>query len=223
MGAGLAGSQDELEGGRLGCDCGPGGHVLVSHRGRAVGPGLPSPVCLLMSWWFTCCAEEGLCSLPAPCCVWGRRAQVSPGAAAGCGQWLCPEEGRAVGWVSCSSAAPCLLWVRGLGSGTGMFMQVWGAAVREGGMVLGRQLGRCSCCCPCPVIPRFCLLVMEGFHSAALGPSVCPIQQGWGSGRLGGGVPSSQLGLHLQGTERKGFGSLRYKREQGAPRPSCLQ
>lgn len=69
------------------------GDVLVSHRGRAVGPGLPSPVCLLMSWWFTCCAEEGLCSLPVPCCVWGRRAQVSPGAAAGCGHCCVQRRG----------------------------------------------------------------------------------------------------------------------------------
>lgn len=43
---------------------------------------------------------------------------------------------------------------------------------------------------------------MEGFHSAALGPSVCPIQQGWGVWQSGGD-PKLQLALHLQGTEKE--------------------
>lgn len=46
------------------------------------------------------------------------------------------------------------------------------------------------------------MLVREGIHSAALGPSVCPIQQGWGVWQAWGD-PRSQLGLHLQGTERE--------------------
>lgn len=61
------------------------------------------------------------------------------------------------------------------------------------------------------------------FHSAALDSSVCPIQQGWGFWQAGG-TPSYSWGcIYRAQRERKGFGSLRYKREQGAPRPSCLQ
>lgn len=53
--------------------------------------------------------------------------------------------------MSCSSAAPCPVWVEVWGLAQGLqalFVQVWGAAMGEGGMVLGRELGRCSCCCP---------------------------------------------------------------------------
>lgn len=168
---------------RLGCGCEPGG--CAGAEGCGAGA---APVCLLMSWWFISRAEEGA-SLPPSVlpCVGSVLGLLGLLERAGC-VWrgVSMAEGRAVGWVSCSSA--------GLGGRFGvwhrdseLFVWVWGAAVPEERS--GEVLLLLSCLqdssVPCLVIPhpRFCLLVLEGFHSAPLGPSA-PYSRAGGSGRL---------------------------------------
>lgn len=171
MGAGFAGSVSQGE-------WDEGWAVAVSLEGmcwsatagRAVGPGLPpplAPVSLLMSWWFTSCTEARALLPPSVLlCVGSEVTRQSWGCGGlrvpeRTGLWplvvfgeLCPR-GRGGRWGGCPAAqlphaqsgwevwdVPQGLWAP--------FVQLWGAAVGEGGMVLGRKLGRCSCCCLCP-------------------------------------------------------------------------
>lgn len=143
-------------------------------------------MCLLMSWWFISRAEEGA-SLPhsvLPCVgsvlgLWGMLEH------AGC-VWrgVSTAEGRAVGWVSCSSA--------GLGGRFGvwhrdsrLFVWVWGAAMPEerAGEVLLLLSWLQEGSVPCPVIPQVLSAGAGGFHSAPLGPSA-PYSTAGGSDRL---------------------------------------
>lgn len=214
----------------LGCGCEPGGRA----GGEGCGAGA-APVPLLVSWWFTARPEEGALLPPVSCRVWGRG--VSSGAAgllecARCvGRGVPTAEGWTAGWVSCSSAAPCSVWVGGLGSGT----------AAPGSVCAGVQWERVEWCweeswggAPAAALAsgRFCALPGDApcficwcpmFILLLCAPLSVQYSRAGGSGRLEG-TPSRSWGcIYRAQRERKGFGSLRYKREQGAPRPSCLQ
>lgn len=164
--------------------------------------------------------RRGLCSLSVSCCVWGRRSQISPGAAGAGTHWavatgcvwrdVSTAEGRAAGWASCGSAALCPVWVGGLGCGTGAPGSVcagvggcngrgWNGAGKRAGEVLLPWLQDSSALCP--VTPQVLSAGDGGVPFCCTGPLCLSHTAGLG-GLAGWGDPKSQLGLHLQGTER---------------------
>lgn len=149
--------------------------------------------------------RRGLRSPPVSCRVWGQ--------SWGC--WGC--------WNALGVSGEVCPWPRG-GRWVGVLQlswsgwEVWGLAQGLRAVCVG--VGSCNARgkiwggAPAAVLPpgQFCALPGDpppqvlpagagGVSFCSTGP-LCPIQQGWGVRQVVGN-PKSQLGLHLQGTERE--------------------